>query len=224
MNIPRKRALYLSILVIIVYWAYQLYGAGGKAPSEFSVLMLSIATKKTIHLVSIILLLWFSGESWSQLGFTSNKLGKQLLTGAALGTIMFLLFNVLLSSLLDSLFPRAPGVSVLSYFTDINNLYIWLLVGIFGGGFVEELVRMFILTRFENTFGKVGLYGALVVSSVIFGVGHLYQGTGTAIGTAFSGLTLGLIYIKRRSAFELITIHAISDILAILAAYGLAGH
>ena len=57
---------------------------------------------------------------------------------------------------------------------------------------------------------------------MVFGIGHLYQGVGTAISVGLSGLVLGAIYIKRRSAIEVITIHAFSDILAILGAYKLA--
>jgi membrane protease YdiL (CAAX protease family) len=56
---------------------------------------------------------------------------------------------------------------------------VWLPIGVIGGGIVEELERAFVLTRFELWMGKNGLYVALVLSSIVFGVAHLYQSTGT---------------------------------------------
>lgn len=85
-------------------------------------------------------------------------------------------------------------------------------------------MRVFVLTRFEKSFGITGLYVALVISSVLFGLSHLYQRMGTAITTGISGFVFGIIFIHRRSATEIITVHAFSDVLSILAAYQLAGH
>ena len=56
----------------------------------------------------------------------------------------------------------------------------------------------------------------------MFGFGHLYQGLGSAIGTAISGLVFSLAYLRRRSALEPITAHAFSDVLAMLGATMLA--
>jgi len=52
----------------------------------------------------------------------------------------------------------------------------------------------------------------------MFGFGHLYQGLGSAISTAMSGLVFSLAYLRRRSALEPVTAHAFSDVLAMLGA------
>ena len=221
-----KLPLYVSIAVIIAYWIYQLLNSNHVMPSEFSQLAKQIVRVKIIHLTAILLLLRFEGAGLRALGFTAKRWPRQLLMGLLFGTVMFFLFNASLNSVMGSLFPKPPasGVPLLSYFSDIGNLYTWLLIGIFGGGLVEELMRVFVLTRFQKAFGSTGLYFALVSSSFIFGLGHLYQGIGSAITTGISGLILGIIFIRRRSAIELIITHAVSDVLSILAAYQLAGH
>lgn len=56
----------------------------------------------------------------------------------------------------------------------------------------------------------------------MFGFGHLYQGLGSAISTAVSGLVFSLVYLRRRSALEPIAAHAFSDVLAMLGATMLA--
>jgi membrane protease YdiL (CAAX protease family) len=191
--------------------------------TSFSDFVIRIAFVKSIHLVIIILLLKIERESWKELGFEFKNWKKQLLFGFGGGLSMFLLISVGLNTVLNNIFPKPSGSgSILSYFTEIQNLYIWLVIGILGGGFVEELVRIFILTRFQKKFHCYGLYFALICSSLLFGIGHIYQGAGAAISTGISGLTLGIIYIIRKSALEVIAIHAFTDVFAILAAYQLA--
>ena len=137
---------------------------------------------------------------------------------------MFVVINALLDSLLGGLFPRptAHGPSVMTFFRDPRNLAAWLPIGIFGGGFVEELQRVFIVTRFEKRFGRPGLVLGIVLSSAMFGWGHLYQGVGTAIGTGLAGAVYALLYLRRRSALEPMAAHACADVLAVLAATLLA--
>ena len=121
---------------------------------------------------------------------------------------------------MNSLLPRpaASGPTILSFFKEPTNLLAWIPIGIFGGGVVEELQRIFIFTRFEKWLGRPGLILGIVLSSVMFGLGHRYQGLGIAISTAVSGGLLALLYLRRRSALEPITAHAFSDVLAMLGA------
>ncbi len=222
MTISQKTALHFSLAIIVIFWLYQLFLAiiHKSLPSNFYEFAVRIAITKSIHLVVIVLLLKLEGAGWQEMGITLKNWKKQLLIGLLWGFILFLLFNIGLNNVLSNVFPKpATSVSILDYFNETWNLYVWLAIGIFGGGFVEELMRIFMLTRFQKKFGQLGLYIALACSSLVFGLGHLYQGTGTAISTGISGLVFGVFYIKRKSAIEVITIHAFSDVLAILGAY-----
>src|SRR5205085_1551 len=96
-----------------------------------------------------------------------------------------------------------------AYFKEPRNLLAWLPIGIFGGGVVEELQRIFIFTRFEKRLGRPGLIFGIVLSSTMFGLGHRYQGLAIAISTAVSGLVFAFVYLRRRSALEPITAHAL---------------
>jgi membrane protease YdiL (CAAX protease family) len=222
MGMTKHAALNLSVILIIAYWLYQLLSISSRVelPTEFTDFALHVGITKLAHITIISLLVWLSNETWSQLGFTTINLTKQIAYGLIMGLVLMLLFNVGLNSVLGSIFPKpADSAGVMNYFTNTDNLFFWLLLGIVGGGFTEELMRIFVLTRFENKFGLVGLYTALIVSSLLFGMGHLYQGIGTAISTGISGFVMGMIYVKRRKAWEIITIHAFSDVLSILAAF-----
>lgn len=224
----KHSALNLSVILIIAYWLYQVLisssSSGVQLPNEFSDFALRVGITKVSHITIISLLVWMSHEPWSQLGFTTTNLKKQLSYGLVMGLVLMLLLNIGLNSLLVSVFPKSvSSIGIMNYFTNTDYLFLWLLIGIAGGGFTEELMRIFMLTRFENKFGLAGLYTALIVSSLLFGLGHLYQGTGAAISTGISGFVMGLIYMRRQKAWEIIIIHSFSDVLSILVAFYLNG-
>ena len=192
----------------------------GKLPAMFSEFALHVAIRKVVVIAALVALLALSGERADTLGLTRREWPRRLAVGLAAGTAMFLRFNVGLGSVLGALLPRsaAAGASITSYFSVPGNLLLWLPIGILGGGVVEELQRIFVLTRFEQWWGRRGLVLGVILSSVMFGLGHLYQGPGVALGTAVSGAVLALLYLRRRSALEPIAAHAISDVFAVLAA------
>ena len=54
--------------------------------------------------------------------------------------------------------------------------------------------------NFEKMFGKPGLIIALILSSIIFGAGHLYQGMRGLISISIIGFLYALVYFRKRSA------------------------
>jgi membrane protease YdiL (CAAX protease family) len=225
-TLPKRVALGISIGVIVFYWTYQIVSQQPDAPvpAHFPELVWRIVRNKLIVFATIYLLLRLEGEGFEAVGVTARKWPKHLGIGLLFGVAMFIALNVALSSVMESLLPRPPssGPSILSFFKEPMNLLFWLPIGIFGGGVVEELQRIFIFNRFEKWLGRPGLILGVVLSSVMFGLGHRYQGLGVAISTGISGLLFALLYLRRRSALEPIAAHAISDVLAMLGATMLA--
>jgi membrane protease YdiL (CAAX protease family) len=212
--------------VIVAYWIYQLVSHQGSQPlpAHFSELVLRIVRNKLIVLAALFLLLRLQGEGWAALGVSRQEWPKHLSVGLAFGFAMFVGLNVALDSTMNALIPRPPasGPSIMTFFKEPGNLLVWLPIGIFAGGIVEELQRIFIFTCFEKWLGRPGLVLGVAMSSAMFGFGHLYQGLGSAISTAASGVVFSLVYLRRRSALEPVTAHAFSDVLAMLGATMLA--
>jgi membrane protease YdiL (CAAX protease family) len=222
MTLSKRTALWISLGVIALYWGYSLVTSRTvpTIPSTFPALIWKITRVKLLVSLCLVLLLRLEGERFDALGVTSRDWLRHLGIGIAIGLGMFVAFNFALDSVLNSLIPRPPstGQSIMVFFKQPSNLLVWIPISIFAGGIVEELERIFVLTRFEKWLGRPGLVLAVVISSVVFGLGHLYQGVGTAIGTGISGVVLSLVYLRKRSAIEAITAHAFSDILAVVAA------
>lgn len=83
---------------------------------------------------------------------------------------------------------------------------VFLVVAIVAGGVREELQRGFILHRFDQRLGGIGV--GLVVFSAFFGLFHLDQGADVAVAIGLLGLVWGIIYARRRSSIFAMVNHA----------------
>ena len=80
-------------------------------------------------------------------------------------------------------------------------------------GICEEIVyRGFLLHYFHTLPFHLSLTWALVVSSMIFGIGHLYQGVGGGVQTAVIGFVFGTMFVMTGSLVLPIVLHAVMDL------------
>jgi membrane protease YdiL (CAAX protease family) len=226
----KRIASLLSIAVILIYWLYSagaVFLRAGEAgqPNSVSQLALFVCIKTVIVVGVIWPLLRVSGERFADLGFGLRLVGRSLLRGTLLAVVLFVLVNLVVGALLSAVGLGGGGTSptVTALFRDPREAPLWVFCAVVGGGFNEELVRAFILTRFEHVFGRRGLIFAIVVDSITFGLGHLYQGVSGAVLTGFSGVLYALILLQRRRVADAMVAHAGFDLLGVAGAYTLYG-
>jgi uncharacterized protein len=174
-----------------------------------------IAVLGLVTLVTVIVFLRLTGESFADVGFRKEGRLRSIGTGALFGLGIFVFNTFLLSPVLQQVMP-ASHVSNAALFGTMTNIAILFILGILKGGFVEELWRIFVLTRFEKLLGKAGLVIALILTTVLFGLGHAYQGNTAIVGTAVVGFLNALVYLRKGNAFEAVAAHATYDIIAVL--------
>src|ERR1051326_4849479 len=88
---------------------------------------------------------------------------------------------------------------------------VWIFVSI-AAGICEELVfRGYLQRQFWGLTRSLPL--ALLLQSLIFGFGHIYQGWKPAVVTAIYGLVFGLVAAWRRSIIPGAIAHTVADIL-----------
>jgi membrane protease YdiL (CAAX protease family) len=94
----------------------------------------------------------------------------------------------------------------------------WVFVSITAGVCEEILFRGFMLHYLHVFPWAVNLTLALLISSVIFGFNHLYQGAGGVAGTAIVGFLFGLLFLLTGDLRLPIIFHVVIDLrmLAIL--------
>jgi len=88
----------------------------------------------------------------------------------------------------------------------------WWVVSITAGLCEEIVYRGFLLHYLHVIPWHLSLTWVLVVSSLIFGIGHLYQGIAGAVQTALIGFVFGGLFIITGSLLLPVVIHALMDL------------
>jgi uncharacterized protein len=92
----------------------------------------------------------------------------------------------------------------------------FVLVAITAGVCEEILYRGFLIHYFRELPVSIGLIGALILSSCVFGFAHLYQGVVGIVQTTILGAIFGLIFIVTGSLLLPMVLHALIDLRILL--------
>lgn len=211
---------YVAVGLILLFWfsAFSNYFANLEHVPNIDLnpsLLLQLAfsnTMITLAFVSIFMLL--GRERPRDIGFRGEQLMRQLLIGSGFGLLLALFDHLAIGNIMRAMNPESfnEGMKLLAEFMGTINIVVWVFASIFMGGFIEELQRLFIITRFERCFGTIGIVIALMIESLLQGAGHAYQGSERAVIYIFVGLSFGLVYLRKRSAVEAMACHAVYDV------------
>ena len=91
-----------------------------------------------------------------------------------------------------------------------------LAVSVFAGVFEEIAYRGYLMAYLGHWFGP---WWTLALSSLVFGLAHLYQGRAGVVMTMLLGAILGYIYLETGSLLLPILLHAAADISAMVTAW-----
>jgi membrane protease YdiL (CAAX protease family) len=104
-------------------------------------------------------------------------------------------------------FARLPGFLP----TTAGERALWILLSL-TAGVCEEVAYRGFLIRFLHEGGlALPLAAALTVSSVLFGLGHLYQGLRGVVSSTIAGVAFGLLFLLTGSLIPGIILHALID-------------
>lgn len=163
--------------------------------------------------------------SWSDLGLAKPRTWWQPLLVAA-GTFLAVL---LLSAYIQPFFLKfgaGPDISHLMVLQqNLPLLLFTLLVTWITAAFLEELVfRAFLIKALEILLGKTvwATAGAVLFSSVLFGLIHAWQGLPGILTTASIGVIFGVAFILNgRRIWSLIFIHGVIDTISLVSIYNM---
>jgi uncharacterized protein len=169
--------------------------------------------------------LYLKGKNWSVYGFKRPRRWPRVLLTAAGGTIGL---HILIGLLLKPWITQLTGESVdLSQFEAVRGNPAALLIGLAAvwteAAFIEEMVfRGFFLNRIADVFfrSRTGWLAGCILSSVLFGLGHQYQGISGMILTGMAGLYFaGIYFIADRNLITPVLVHGLYDTSAFILLY-----
>lgn len=170
--------------------------------------------------VLVLYLLWVhrppEGGPFRAMGFDLRRPGSDLAKGATI----FAVIGV--AGLAFYLFALAIGIN-----TQINtsgleftvvNVIVLLLRAIMNGVLEEVVMIGYLFTRWAQTGGR--MWVIVLVSALIRGGYHLYQGWGGFIGNFVMGLAFGWLFLTwlKGRVMPLVVTHSLLDIVAFLGA------
>lgn len=150
------------------------------------------------------------------LGFVRTSSLRQTV---AIGVGVAALLHLVLSGVVLPWLSRVAGAPDLSAFAAIFGrpelLVAMLAIALVNGAFAEEIVfRGFLQRRLETHLKRNGSAAgaALIVSSLLFGLAHAYQGVTGVVGTAIAGAAFGLAtLVDRRTIWAAVIAHGLYD-------------
>ena len=163
----------------------------------------------------IWLLVHHDSQEIRDLGLSKELFKRSFVPGILFGFSIFIFCNFGVPLLTRGWFPHGEVVPAGNWFQSLSGIPAWIFLGWIAGGLTEEASRVFVLTRFEQTFGQTGLMIAFVATSVMFGFGHLYQSKDAAFSLGVSGALYALVYLRRRSCWDAVVAHATFDTIGI---------
>jgi membrane protease YdiL (CAAX protease family) len=174
-----------------------------------------------LMLVVLLLLLGFlCGERFGDLNLKRARWWQDVLGGLGL-TALTLGSLYLLDPVIQRILPRAPqsglGDVLSGLVRDPWRLALFLGPGLaIGAAGFEEITRVFFLTRWWKIApGAAWRWLGVLISALLFGLAHLYQGPGGMASAAISGLILAVVYLRFGRVWPLIISHYLHDALQI---------
>lgn len=180
--------------------------------------------------VTMLILVWLGlklrGESWNHLGLSrkfltlkSFLLSLVVFVAALAG---FVLGSIIMANIIG--IPESADMSGYNYIQGNLPMLIGALISVFiVSSFGEEVIyRGFLITRIAEmgTGSRNWIRGAVLISSIIFGLVHFEWGLMGIVQTGFMGLALGISFIVlKRNLWILVFAHAYMDAILMIQMY-----
>lgn len=169
--------------------------------------------------------LWLRGLTWRDVGLGRSKAWWKIALWAVLATFLIaVVINLLVQPLVGRLTNKVPDNSRFDPVRgNLKVLLVWL-AGVWTiVAFGEEMIfRGYLINRIADLVGRTrtGWILSLLGSSLIFGLGHSYQGLAGISTTAAIGLLLGIVYlVSKRNLWVNIVSHGLIDTISLVALY-----
>lgn len=178
--------------------------------------------------VAAMIAVWLAARSQPRiresLGLATDGIGREILWGMLM-VIPCYVANIIVSVLyvvasgidvMDVAQDRLDNMEVLAQLAAVSVVPISIYVGIYE----EILFRGFFLSRLRWLFGGANSGGttalAIVLSAVVFGLAHVYQGTLGVLQTFTVGIILAIIVVWRKKIWACMIAHMGIDIFGLV--------
>jgi membrane protease YdiL (CAAX protease family) len=212
-GIDRKRDLF-EVLVFLIFIVPSMMGSffaveGGNP--HFLILSSSLIFNDLAYICLIVFFLWRNGEPLADIGWKFDGMKKEAILGAGLFvplTACVWLFETGLQRLgFSSHMNHLPGFMA---FNGPGEIFLACILVIVVAIAEETIFRGYLIFRFRRVTGS--LTASVIISSVLFSLGHGYEGPATMATIFVLATIVALIYVWRKSLVAPMVIHLLIDL------------
>jgi len=181
----------------------------------FPLAAVNIMLRDLSLLALIFYFLWRNGEPIRRIGWRFERIGREFLVGVLLFP-PFLLFNMGTSHLLLrlGLTGEQPNASSVLQPHGIAQLVLAVVLVVVVAITEETIFRGYLLLRMSAISRSTVV--AAIVSSLIFAIGHGYEGMAGVATVAMMGMIFAWVYLWRGSLVAPMTMHFLQDFVVIV--------
>ncbi len=208
------RELWVFLFLIVPSMAISLFairpGTIGFTLAAWAVILRDLAL-----VFLIMFFLWRNGEPWGKIGWKFDHFWREV----ALGVVLYIPFFAGVTAL-EWLFLhaglRGPSTPMPSFVTvgDAPQVMLALAMVAVVAVAEETIFRGYLLLRLGATTQSMTL--AVICSSLVFSLGHGYEGTVGLATVGMMGVVLCLVYLWRGSLVASMTLHFLQDFVGIV--------
>lgn len=166
--------------------------------------------------------LWLRGKGWNDFGLKKPENWKKTISLALLVGIIFQGLSLyVIEPFLGKLTGDIPDVSFFRPMVgNVPQLLFYFVLSWTFAAFIEEMIyRGYLMHRIADLFNRnnTGWIVGLILSNLLFGFGHLYQGLSGMIITTITGFIFAWLYfVTNRNLWAAILAHGIYDTIGFL--------
>ncbi|MDP3452356.1 MAG: CPBP family intramembrane metalloprotease [Bacteroidales bacterium] len=166
-----------------------------------------------------------SGFSMADLGFVTpseqtNEIPKLLFYGALAGALIYFAYSLYCiitfrvnNKVREEHADKISAAIKMMLPVSLKEKRVWTLLSI-SAGITEEInYRGYLFLAIPLLFPRVGGVAIIAISSLLFAIGHIYQGK-EAYKPALAGVAIGTIFYLTGSIYPVIIIHIAQDLVA----------
>jgi uncharacterized protein len=215
-HVPRR----VQLLEVLVFLFLIVPGMGlsmfltSQAQPSFNLVALSSILNDLALLSLVFYLLWRNGETLPHIGWTSRHLETEVLIGFVLFLPVVYVVGMIQTMLTHAGFSSLTQVPSFLIPSGKSGIALAVVLVIVVAIVEESIFRGYLLLRFMGIGNSPAQ--AVIMSSLIFSLGHGYEGTAGVMAIFVMGAILAVIYLWRQSLVAPIIIHFLTDFSSIV--------
>lgn len=171
----------------------------------------------------VLIALWGSKFKWLEFGLGKTNIGRTALRAIAYAVLLFVVLDIGIQPLVEYFTEPVDLSNFDGLRGNVISMSIMMVIMWVFAAFGEEFIyRGYFTKRIALIMGNTNAswLGAAVITSIVFGAAHYYQGPAGMIATGVAGFYFAYLFIKNRSNLLLpILVHGFYDMIGLTLIY-----